>query len=168
MALVVQQDTPIEGANGYVSDVWVADYLADRGTTLSPGDTLQQAIVRATDYIDQRFNFIGERILLDQATAWPRCNAINFYGYFIKGVPLAIKRATAEYAAIAMSAELNPTPERDDTGQKVILKSESIGPLSETVEYSEVGSVSLPSYPKADGFIAKAGLLVGAGRVFRG
>lgn len=164
----VQGNTPVLDANAYVSDTFVVDYHAARGKALTAGVELQQAIVRATDYIDQRFNFIGRPQSIDQETAWPRYDAINLHGYDVVGIPLAVKKAVAEYAAIAVEQELNPTPSRDESGRSLLSKSESVGPIEESVRYARSGALTMPSYPKADAFLAKAGLIAGSGRIQRG
>ena len=168
MVLVLQESPPIANANAYVLRDWVIDYHAQRGKAVASNEDLDTAIIRATDYVDQRFNFIGHPVNLDQTTAWPRCEAVNEHGYLIINIPLAVRRAVAEYAVIALDAELNPTPERDESGRSVIFKEEVVGPISESARYSKSGSFSMPSYPRADAFIAKAGLISGTTRIVRG
>lgn len=170
MAFTVQGDSPVEDANAYVSDVWVAEYHQDRGRTdVNAGFALQQAIIRASDYLDQRFNFIGRPFSINQSLAWPREDAVTRQCFVVAGVPLAVKKAVAEYAAIALAQDdLNPTPERDTSGRSVIAKSEEVGPLSESVRYAKSGAMSMPSYPKADAYLSRAGLIAGANRILRG
>ena len=168
MAFIVQQDKPVEDANAYVTEAWVVDYHASRGRVVEAGIALQQAIVRASDYLDQRFSFIGRPKYLDQSTAWPRYDAYSNFGYYIKGIPLAVKKAVAEYTLIGLDMELNPTPVRDESGRSVISISETVGPISESARYSKSGAISMPSYPKADAFLARAGLVAGAGTIRRG
>ena len=171
MALTVQTDQGnVDGANAYVDAAYVIAHHADRGLDLSATATatLEAAIVRATDYLDQRFTFVGVPIYTDQSTGWPRSNAKDCNGWLVSGIPLAVKQATAEYANIALSVELNPTPERDGTGQTVAAKSEGVGPLSESVRYAAAGQFKMPKYPKADRILVVKGLVVSNRQIRRG
>jgi len=171
MALTIQTDNGnVEDANAYVDAAYVIAHHADRGLDLSATPTvdLETAIVRATDYLDQRFTFVGVPLYTDQSTGWPRSNAKDCNGWLVQGIPLAVKKATAEYANIALSVELNPTPERDDTGQSVAAKSESVGPISESVRYAAASAFQMPKYPKADRLLVVKGLVVSNRQIRRG
>lgn len=171
MALIVQTDQGnVDGANAYVDAAYVIAYHADRGLDLSATATatLEAAIVRATDYLDQRFTFVGVPIYTDQSTGWPRSNAKDCNGWLVQGIPLAVKQATAEYTNIALASELSPTPERDDTGQTVAAKSEGVGPLTESVRYAAAGQFKMPKYPKADRILVVKGLVVSNRQIRRG
>lgn len=119
MSLVVEDGTGLSTADAYDSLANVDAYHAKRGRTdwAALSSTLrEQAIVRATDYIDARFarRFRGERVLDGQALAWPRYLAYDNDGFLLTGsnaVPRQIKRAVAEYALIsARRGELAPLP----------------------------------------------------------
>lgn len=171
MALTVQTDQGnVDGANAYVDAAYVIAYHADRGLDLSATATatLEAAIVRATDYLDQRFTFVGVPIYSDQSTGWPRSNAKDINGWLVSGIPLAVKQATAEYANIALSQELNPTPERDATGQLIAAKSEGVGPLEESIRYAAASAFKMPKYPKADRILIVKGLVVSNRQIRRG
>lgn len=133
MALIVEDGTGRTDANAYVS---VADATA-RMTAL--GNTnwadltsteMEQAIVRATGYMEQayRSNWRGTRLLRDQALSWPRYGAI-VDGWTIEStlVPLDVANACADLAFKAAGGDLN-----EDLTRSIIR--EKVGPLE--TEYS--------------------------------
>lgn len=162
MALLVQDDAgQVAEANGYVTVAFFKAYHDDRGNEYSAyGDTLiEAAVVRATDYLDGRFDFIGLRVGQDQTTEWPRYAAWGKGRQLVTGIPLAVKRATCEYALRALTTDLNPDPERDASGQVVQSKSSAVGSVKEQVDYVTGGALVMPKYPAADALLARAGLL---------
>lgn len=171
MAFLVQDDTGlVAGANGYISVAWFKSYHQDRGTTITALDpAIEAAIIKATDYVDQRFRFAGRRSNgRDQSTEWPRFGAEDRDGYVIDGIPTELKEAVAEYAFRALTMELNPDNETSATGAAILSKSETVGPVSESITYSNPGHTPLPSYPAADSKLRTAGLLRSSGDLRRG
>ena len=64
MAFLVETGTGTLGANAYISESYADAHHADRGTTDWTNFTTpekEQAIIRASDYIDKRFGrrFVG-------------------------------------------------------------------------------------------------------------
>jgi len=171
MAFTVQNNQGVvDNANAYVDSAYVVTYHADRGLDLSGVNTgdLEAAIVRATDYLDQRFTFVGTPIYSDQTTSWPRSGAKDSNGWLVSGIPLAVKQATAEYANIALSKDLSPAPERDPSGQVVAARSEKTGPIEESIRYASAGVFTMPKYPKADRILTVRGLVASNRQVRRG
>ena len=177
MAFIVQDDSGgVVDANAYIDATFFKDYHKDRGHDLPSGSStgvIQRAIVRATDFLDVKFDFIGDRLLSDQTTEWPRLDAQDKDGRVVNGVPPEVQEATAEYALISLRMEIdenknpqdsiNPTPERDATGQPVRRRASRVGPISEDVSFS-VGGVSgsvfeMPRYPIADEKLRQRGLI---------
>ena len=152
MAFTVQEDVAVPGANSYGSVADFRAYHTDRGNTVPTDESsIEQALVRATDYLDTRFRFVGCRDTADQTTEWPRDQAYDDRGDAVNGLPSAVVHATFEYALRAASADLLPDPERDGSGRAVASKSEAVGPLKESVSYAYGGTVlDLPQYPRAD------------------
>ncbi len=174
MTLNVQDSTGLVAeANGYLSVADFTAYHATRGNSIgspspSNGD-IETAIVRATDYIDQRFNFVGRALEgRRQTTAWPRIGALDRDRNLVSGVPPEVKEACAEYALRALTAALNPDPERDSTGAAIASKSETVGPISESVSYVGGAVFTMPKYPAADQKLIRSGLVRTGGDVFRG
>ncbi len=172
MVLIVQDNTgSVPGANAYISVQDFKSYHDDRGQSYN-GHTdaqIEAAIVRATDYIDQRFVFVGKKRLgRDQTTEWPRTDAWDRDRYYITDIPPEVKEACAEYALRALAVELNPDPERDASGAAVLSKSESVGPISQSVTFAGGAVFQMPKYPAADQRLIKAGLVRSGGAVLRG
>lgn len=168
MAFLVQDDAgTVDSANAYISVAEFDTYHGDRGNDVSAFSTTdkEQAIVRATDYMDQRFRWVGERGRVDQRTGWPRIDAEDRDRDVRFGIPREVKDACAEYARIAATTpvtDLNPTPDRDDTGRAIQKKSERTDVLEESVEYSSGAAFELPKYPKADLWLFTSGLAISA------
>lgn len=168
MAFVVQTDPHTDGANAYIPVSFMREYHADRGRDLSnlttyPDARLQVAIVAATQYLDVRFEFVGYRQDAEQTTEWPRSSAYNSRGDHLIGIPRPVKQATAEYAYRALTGVLLADPDRDGSGQVVKSKSETVGPISERIEYVEYGGLVMPIYPLADNILKAAGLIESGG-----
>jgi hypothetical protein len=171
MAFSVQDDGgTIDGANAYITVDEFKTYHRDRGNSWSGGSgAIQDAIVVATDYLDTRFQFVGDRKSVSQRTQWPRVDAIDRDGNARSGVPVEVEEACAEYALIALSSTLNPTPTRDDTGQPVEMSRKKVGPLEKEIRYGGGGAVfQLPKYPIADQKLRAAGLVVSGRDIVRG
>lgn len=173
MALVVQDDTgAVVGANAYISVAEFKAYHDDRGNDYSGAadDTaIEYAIVQGTDYIDQRFVYVGQKIGgRDQVTEWPRSNVWDRDRYYVMGMPYEVKEACAEYALRAILAVLNPDPDHDATGRTIQAKAEAVGPISESTTYTDGATFSMPRYPAADQKLIKAGLAIMGGDLRRG
>ena len=172
MGLTVQDNNgSVAGANAYISVEEFKDYHEDRGTDTSDFDdeAIEKAIVRATDYLDQRFNFVGKKRLgRDQTTEWPRTDAWDRDRYYINDIPPEVKEACCEYALRALAAELNPDPERNASGVAVLSKSEAVGPISESVTFVGGAVFQMPKYPAADQKLVRAGLVRSGGTLLRG
>lgn len=182
MAFVVETGEGLESANAYATLAFVDSYHSDRGNTKWAGsDTVkQQAIVRATDYVDKRFRlrFRGYKSKDLQALQWPRYNAVSDNGFWIQGIPELLKKAIAEYSLRALLlGVLAPDPKQltpsqsnvEDVGNGaetnsgvVQEKQEEVGPIKERTIYASASSVKLnrpsqtvsglylPEYPEAD------------------
>lgn len=174
MALIVQNDSgTVVDANAYITVVEFKAYHDARGNSYGAVDdpTLEKKIILATDYLDERFTFVGEpQHARAQTTAWPRIGAVDRFRNLVVGVPREVKEATAEYALRALTADLNPDPVRDETGATIASKSETVGEVSESVSYVEGSAVTaaMPKYPAADQKLRRAGLVVSGGVMVRG
>lgn len=163
MAFTVQGDTPIAGANAYVDVAAFRSYWNDRGvdTSTYTDAAVQVAIVKATQYLDLRFEYVGDRVDRLQDLEWPRQFAYNDHGDYQTGLPTAVKHATIEYAHRALSTALLADPTTDETGLVVKSKEEAVGPISQKVEYDVKGGFTLPDYPVADRILISRGLVKG-------
>lgn len=162
MAFTVQDNTGgVAGANAYISVAEFKAYHDDRGASLYGAATdqaIQMAIVKATDYLDTRFSFIGEKAQTGQTTEWPRFDAWDREDEPVYGVPAEVKEACAEYALRALTAQINPDPTLDPTGRVVLSKSEQVGPISQSVSYAAGAAFEMPRYPVADRKLTMRGL----------
>jgi hypothetical protein len=171
MAFLVQNEIgTVAGANAYVTVEFVNEYHKDRGNDAWGVALGKQAlIIRASDHLDERFKYVGERLQVRQSTEWPRQNAYDIDDDYVEGIPQEVKEAVAEYALLAATlGDLNPTPTRDATGQTVIASSETVGPISSSVKYAGGGAFQLPKYPRADRKLVARGLVEKGGRLIRG
>lgn len=158
MAFVVETGTGSSTATAYVDVSFVDNYFLDRNNIAWTGTTQQKqaAIIKATDYIDLRWgsSFMGRVEFPDtpQALSFPRLNVIDRNGRFVTGIPVNLKKATAEYALRALSITLLPDPTVDDSGMVVISKKERVGPIEESTDFQSSGSapILLRPYPAAD------------------
>jgi len=173
--LVQNENGEIDSANAYITVEYFKDYHRSRGnefetisgTTYSSNEW-KKAIVRATDYLDVRFSFVGIRRQQSQTTQWPRFDAFDRDENYINGIPEVVKEATAEYALISLTSTINPTPTRDDRGQIVVSKQEKADVLEEGVRYAPGDSFFLPRYPVADLKLTRSGLVVQGTQLRRG
>ena len=151
MAFTVENGTGLTNANAYASIVQVADYLSSRGDdeswVASNESSKQVAIIRATDYIDNRWggSFKGTPLLETQALAFPRSG-------YLAVLPALLIQATSEYAKRALSGHLavDPIPSVDGVIKR---KREKLASLEEETEYfesSNAQSSEYPVYPRAD------------------
>ena len=173
MAFTVEDGTGIEDANAYITTAWADDYFADRGEAAWTGsDTVkQQAIVKATDYIETRWgaSFRGEPEFPDtpQGLSFPRLYLTDRYGRAVEGIPTDLKKATAEYALRALSAALMPDPSINATGV-VVGTREKVGPIETETSYSGfLQNAVLRAYPAADRLLSPYLVGGGRGRVYR-
>lgn len=163
MAFTVQGDTPVAGANAYINVAAFRAYWTDRGVdTASYLDAaVQVAIVKGTQYLDLRFEYVGERLDRLQDLEWPRQFAYNDRGDSFTGLPTAVKNATAEYSYRALTMALLADPTTDDSGRPLKSKEETVGPLTEKYEYEAHGVFTMPDYPQADRILISRGLVRG-------
>lgn len=135
MSIIVEDGTIVTGAESYCTVAFADDYHAKRGNTawdlLDTTDQKEPALRKATDYIEQAYQsrWKGYRVDEDQALSWPRYDVYIDDIVSIDGsvIPEAVKRACAELALKAATAELSP-----DLTQGVT--SESVGPISVTYD----------------------------------
>lgn len=180
MALVPQSDAGDEaGANAYGTLAEFKAYHDARGNSYTTTDSLvEQAIIKATDYIDQRFRFLGVRLNgTDQTTMWPRKAAANEStllvdpdGNDIEGIVTALKNATAEYALRALSAALFQDAPAPSGGRAIDSLSQKVDIIEKSVTYSasaSLGGFIMPAYPAADLILARAGLIASGRNIFR-
>lgn len=155
MSFVPEDGTGLANANSYVDTPFADSYFADRGITAWTGDipTKQTALVRATDYIENRFRFKGDPVF-DEASATPQ--ALHFpivddNTGLPATMPSKLLKAVCEYALRALTTTLAPDPTTDASGQRVASSMQKVGPLEETTTYVPGGTIFVfKPYPAAD------------------
>ena len=166
MAFVVQDpDAPKADAVAYIAVQTFKDYHDERGNTYTAQDTeIEQAIVRATDYIDSRWTFAGSRDDADQSTECPRSGVYDpNTGLTLDPYPAELEEACAEYAMSALAGSLYPTPNVDATGLRVKMTRKKADVLEKQTEYFQSGSAKR-AWPVADGKMKKTRLLASTRR----
>lgn len=172
MAFTVEDETGLEDANAYITVAEFKAYWDDRAfdySSYTDPDDLQVAIIKATDYIENRFRtrFKGSREFEDQSLSFPRLNLFDEDGRLVTGLPTLLKHSTAEYAKRALTAELAPDFDIDDTGQRVTRKKEKVGPIEEETQYVEAGGIAIyRPYPSADALLQEY-IIASGGRTMR-
>ena len=177
MALIKEDGSIVPGANSYADVVDADAFQTDRGRQAwldSDTSVKEAALVRATDYIDGRWElrFSGDPLGDVQELAWPR----QFVKYPTTGnpfptdeVPDDIVNATILYADqtigdgqdLANMEELSITPEIDSSNVKRI--KEKVDVLETDTEYFSGGSNlrTIQPIPEADRLIKR--WLIGRG-----
>ena len=159
MAFTVEDGTIVDDSNSFCSVEFADEYFSERSITAWTGDTSdkESALIRATDYIEFRFaeSFLGSKVESDQSLSFPRTDIDDVDE---DQVPRALKRATAEYALRALSAELAPDPIATDTGRVgLVSESHKTGPIEDTYRYASRGAGLPPPpfrpYPAADALL---------------
>lgn len=160
MSFVVEDGTSKTDANSYASVSFADAYFEDRGNAAwaaaASDDAKEQALVRATDYLETRFRFIGDKFDEEQALHFPVDEG---------EIPVNLKKATCEYALRALSAPLAPDPTTDERGLQVTSKTEKVGPLEESTTYAAYSVSVFKPYPAADALLR--GLVVNNRRTIR-
>jgi len=171
MAFTVQTDNGVTaGANAYLSVAEFDSYHGDRGNDVSglSSTDKEQAIVKATDYLDLRYVFVGDRLNLGQSTEWPRIDAVDSSYHTRTGIPDEVKEATAEVALLsANGTDLTPVPTYDSFGQQVQSRRQKVGPIEREFVYVAGGQFQMRRVPVADGRLIRAGLVRGGLQVRR-
>ena len=169
MAFKVEDGTGLVDSTSYVSTADTDAYFVDRANatwaTLANA-AKQAALIKATDYIDGMFRFIGTKYTQAQALQWPRSSAYDPDGVIIEGLPNELKKACYEYALRASAAELAPDPEYTDSGSILTMAKDQVGPVTEERRYASYQPSTIRAYPMADAMLRH--LTIPSGEIFRG
>lgn len=140
MAIVVEDGTGKADAEAYCTVDFATTYHAAMGNaawTALSNDAKEQALRKATRYMDARYRFSGSKQTAEQALAWPRIGAMNQGWLVDEGiVPLPVQRACAELALQSTTTDLAPTGAPDGA-----VVSETVDVLSVTYATGRAGVV---------------------------
>lgn len=143
--MIVEDGTGLTDSNSYVSVDFADNYFLVRN--VSEWNDLEisvkeSALIRATDYVDNIFQWHGKKLSTEQALRFPRINLVDYEGNSINGIPNCLMQSVCDAALlIVKGTELFQTKEAN--GDVV---SETIGQLSFTyskTNKSDVAGVSL-------------------------
>lgn len=161
MAFTVEDGTGVANANSYAAVADADAYFADRGnavwSAISTDAEKEQALVKATDYIETMYarRFVGEMAEIDQALSWPREDAVDRLNreYTATEIPEDLKRAAYEYAVRASQGDLIRDAVYDANGFQSLVTKEVVGPIEQEFRVPGMG-INRPdkirSYPSAD------------------
>lgn len=169
MAFVPEDGTGLPNANAYCTVAFADAYFLDRGTVAWTGANTdkQSALIRATDYVETRFRFKEDPFTTTQALHFPTINPDSTADPALPGpMPPKLLKAVCEYAVRALTAQLAPDLTVDDSGQHLAGKTETVGPITETVTYQPGGTTFVfRPYPAADSLLR--GLTLPTGGLLR-
>lgn len=162
MALKPQDNEgSVDAANSYADVATLRAYWDDRGVDLSSrtDEEVEVALVKATDFLDARYRWVGVQLRRAQGTQWPRGGVSSY----LKGLPPALVNATCLMANRAFTRELMPDPTFDPSGQKVTESTKKVGPIEVSLKFAESTGASLtdavPQYPEVTLMLQGAGLI---------
>lgn len=130
MVLVVEDGTGKADAASYVDAAGLAAYAAANGYDLGTADTArqEQALRKATRYLDTFRRYKGQRLVASQRLEFPRSGLSDWSGLVVEGVPARVMDACCELA-VANLAGVSLYQNLDRGGA---IRSESVGPISVT------------------------------------
>jgi hypothetical protein len=147
VAFVVEDGTGLANATSYTSTTFADAYHEDRGNfawTEAPIRDRERALIRATDFLDSRYEWQGLRLTDTQALAWPRLGATTNDCVLLESdsIPVAVQQATAEMGLAALCGELEPNIQK---AEDAVVSSQRAGTLE--VRTESRGSVFI--FPRA-------------------
>ncbi len=157
MTLVLETGAGLTNANTYLL-VTVADAyhtLRCNAGWSGDADVKEAALIRATEWIDRTFDFMGEiknagdsgSNLNIQALAWPRSQVFHEDNYLIDPdtLPTQVVDATAEAALAALLGPFDPVLK----GPRVGSLTEQVGRISQTRSFTASGQEARIQVPTA-------------------
>lgn len=140
-------------ANSYITVAEYETFWTERNVTFSHSTAAKEAeLVKAADYINREYAFVGERQFRYQAMAWPRLTGVILvkdWPIDPDTVPQDIKDAQAELAYL-INQGTNPFATVEG-GAKVREKNKA-GPVETEVEYTNFRET--PRYVAIEGLLS--------------
>ena len=134
--MIVENGTGLPNADSYVSVEFADNYFSARGVSgweALTNEQKEQALIRATDFIDSIYQWYGKRATSEQSLRFPRVNLRDYEGQEITGIPTSLKQAVCDASILsANGTELFQT--KNENGDVV---SETITTLSFTYSKSD-------------------------------
>lgn len=138
MSIVVEDGTGLSNAESYLSVSGADSYHTNRGNDSWTGSDAvkEQALRKATEYLDNHYQWIGDIYLTTQTLNWPRTFAYDSQGRAVNNiVPSKVENAAAELALLALSEDLVPVTTSSDYAKR-----EKVGDLE--IEYRDSAPAS--------------------------
>ena len=154
----VEDGTGLVDSTSYVAVDWADAYFADRGNTVwsdATNDEKEISLIKATDYVDAVYSFVGVKSSATQALEWPRDEAYDKYYEALMGIPATLMKAVTELAVRALSDDL--LEDADFSGR---VQRERIEGAVE-VEYVADGVFQQKSYTYINKLMINSGLSYG-------
>lgn len=171
MAFIQEDGTGVAGANAFISVAFLKGYHSDRGNAVTAGtSTIEDAIVRATDYMFARWGFVGTKKTAAQGLHFPASKGRYKDGSSVPDYPIEPQQSCADYALVELNTpgKLAPAPTYDDSGANVTLFREKVGPIEEETQFGGSGvKRTYRKYPVPDGRLKRVGLVTNDGRLWR-
>jgi len=134
--MIVENGTGLINADSYVSIEFADNYFSARGVSgwvALTQNVKEQSLIRATDFIDNIYQWCGKKATSEQSLRFPRINIVDYEGQPVEGVPTCLKKAVCEAAQITSNGtELFQT--KNENGDVI---SETITTLSFTYAKSD-------------------------------
>ena len=134
--MIVEDGTGLEDANSYTSLEFADDYFSARGVSewqVLEISKKEQALIKATDFVDNIYQWYGKKEFEHQALRFPRIELRDYEGIEIKGIPTCLKQAICD-AAILVSNGTELFQTQNENGDVV---SETITTLSFTYAHKD-------------------------------
>ena len=150
--IVVENGTPVPGANSYVSISEAREYAMNRGVVyVGNDDEVASMLIRATDYLESlATKYQGVRTFEYQALQWPRTGVL-IYGQALPptSIPKTLVNAQCKLAMLIHEGiDLQPTI----TAESFVTR-RKIGPL-DTEFAAPTADTVLPTFTAVDDMLA--------------
>ena len=134
--MIVEDGTGLSNADSYVSVEFADNYFSARGVSewgALTNEQKEQALIRATDFIDSIYQWHGKKATDIQSLRFPRVNLTDYEGTLVIGIPNCLKQAVCDASMLSVNGtELFQT--KNENGDVV---SETITTLSFTYSKSD-------------------------------
>ncbi len=144
---IVEDGTGLPNANSFVDVAFADSYFLVRNPQWANlcRSKKETFLVLATDYINLRYCYKYDKLKEDQSLQFPRTQI---------GFPFGVKTACCEYAMLQAISPLLVNNTLDESGYAITEKTETVGPITETVKYDTAinkGKAKIfRDYPTAD------------------
>jgi hypothetical protein len=128
----------------YTDNTYYKSYFGDRNidVTSQTDAAIDAALLVATEYLDDTYDFKGYKTVSTQDEKWPRSNIYDSEGNSISSstVPTKVKDAVCELAYLEQTQTGGLSPNFD--GAVIVKKKEKLGDMEQEIEYNSAASES--------------------------